>query len=672
MQRRLILPGACAALALAMTACTDAPVSPDADVSSPFFAILDGGHAIGDVKGNPDVFFLPPLTDFDATDPNFEPEQANPNLVPTARVCALNATEAVPDPTPLPLACIPEDPENPGNGFEQDDLAMAFSATGGFYQANLKDIDFTLHPDTMYRIEIFLGTLALGAFRDIDPDEGPNTASCTDEPFCQFNSGGSGGLPIKVIIEQNAACIALNPAFKPNDDVCATATLTEGGTLVLTGSDPLAAVTVNSDASVNIQSCPDLRGRGSSIDDHSTGRIDLQTWGPCLEIETFETAVVSGLAELCLASGVGGLSPNQIERLTIHRHSSVNELGEPDLFTFALGHGDATICDDPVPPPPAGGAYQFTNMQKVVRFARRTWRDLSEMVLPAPLVATFCNRGCASSGPFQSSYQVAGPAAWDFDASNPAGKLGTHDQGTIVTARANVFDSGEFEDPDGPDGPDPAPDPVPDAYEDLRVTVTLNGVRQPDSVLSDVNGLVEFSFPVVGGVNTVDFEAIGVGSSGVLAPAMSDPDDAEIELSIGKLTFTAIGLVPLKFEVQPDLVINIDESTGFATWELVQVCTVGEPPVEGIPVTIVAVTNNGSTVELTIAGSTESDPIEFPLFTDENGCVTFEVDLALQINKTGAIHLVVNPEFNSRGKVIGGDAVSIKSNVKPPSKKIAT
>jgi hypothetical protein len=636
-------------IAALAVSCRDSSVSTSPDVAGPMHAIIDGGHPSvdPDVYANPDVFFLEPLTDFDPTDPNFD-GLPNPHLVPTARICRLGVGDG---------DGVPE----PGGGVDDcaeviADLAMTYG--GGFYQANLKDAG-PLNPDYHHRIEIFLAETALGALRDLDVDDGPAVASCTDEPFCQVNRDGQGrvGVPIKVIIEVNAACLALDPSFDPDDDYCYTATLDGGETLVVEkNGETIASATPNDGATLSMRNCEDLRTRGTGLADHYLGRIDLKTWGECVEIDVLDAATVTGVAELCEApflAAASGLSLEQVDRMTIHRFTT------GDAFTVALTHGDAVKCE--LPAMEQGQAYQFSRMQQFVRAIRRVWRavttQVSNVLQPAPLNA--CHRGCASSGEFRSSYQVAGPAWWDFDASNPNGDLGTHDLGTVVTARAKVFDSGEFD-----YGSMPSPDPSPDPYKDLRVTVTLtrsDGSVETATTLSDADGLVEYSFTVEGGTNTVDFEAIGVGSvdgdgnpvNNVRAPTMDDPGMTEVELVVGKLTFTAIGIVPLEFTVQPEDVF-VDESTGLAALTPVTVCTVGGQ-VEGIPVDlIVAVRNNGSFVELTGEA--------FPQYTDDSGCVTFE---SLKINKTGAYRLILNPVTNNRDKVVDGEGESSKFNVRP-------
>jgi hypothetical protein len=631
--------------------CRDSPVSTSPDVKGPALAIVDGGHPSSDVYANPDVFFLEPLTDFDPTDPHFD-GLPNPHLVPTARICRLEVGDG--EGVPEPGGAVDDCAET------IDDLAMTYDMTGGFYRANLRDAG-PLSPDYHHRIEIFLAETALGALRDLDVDDGPAVASCTDEPFCQVNRDGQGrvGVPIKVIIEVNAACLALDPSFDPDDDdYCYTATLDGGESLVVEkNGETIASATPDDGATLLMRNCDDLRSRGTGLDDHYLGRIDLKTWGECVEIDALDEPTVTGVAELCEApflAAEGGLNWAQVDRLTIHRFTT------GDDFTFALTHGDAVKCE--LPAMEQGQAYQFSRMQQFVRAVRRAWRAVttqaSNILQPAPLNA--CHRGCASSGGFRSSYQVAGPAWWDFDASNPGGDLGTHDLGTVVTARAKVFDSGEFEDLSEPPSPEP--------YQDLRVAVKLtrsDGSVETATVFSDADGLVAYSFTVEGGTNTVDFEAIGVGSvdddedpvNNVQAPTMDDPGMTGVELWIGKLTFTAIGFVPLEFtEPQPEDVF-VDAVTGWATLKSVTVCTVGEL-VDGIPVdSILAVRNNGSFVRLT--GE------EFPQYTGqtgENGCVTFE---SLKINKTGAYRLILNPVLNLRDKVVDGEDESSKFNVRP-------
>jgi len=628
--------------------CRDSQVSTSPDVAGPMHAIVDGSHPSGDpdVYANPDVFFLEPLTDFDPTDPHFD-GLPNPHLVPTARICRLEVGDG-------------EGVLEPGGGVDDcaefiADLAMTYDMTGGFYRANLKDAG-PLNPDYHHRIEIFLAETALGALRDLDVDDGPAVASCTDEAFCEVNRDGQGrvGVPIKVIIEVNAACLALDPNFDPDYDFCYTATLEGGESLVVEkNGETVASATPNDGATLSMRNCADLRSRGTGLDDHYLGRIDLKTWGECVEIDVLDEVTVTGVAELCEApflAAEGGLNWAQVDRLTIHRFTT------GDDFTFALTHGDAVKCE--LPAMEQGQAYQFSRMQQFVRAIRRAWRavstQVSNILQPAPLNA--CHRGCATSGGFRSSYQVAGPAWWDYDASNAGGDLGTHDLGTIVTARARVFDSGEFEDLSKPPSPEP--------YKDLRVAVKLtrsDGSVETATIFSDADGVAAYSFAVEGGTNTVDFEAIGVGSvdddedpvNNVQAPTMDDPEMTGVELSIGKLTFTAIGVVPLEFTVQPGDAL-VDAVTGWATLAPVTVCTV-DGQVEGIPVeSILAVRNNGSFVELTGEA--------FPQNTGEDGCVTFE---SLMINKTGAYRLILNPVTNDRDKVVDGEDESAKFNVRP-------
>src|SRR3990172_2036815 len=270
-----------AAVAVLVGTCSDSPISPLPDVGGPLFAVSDGGVS----GGNEDVFFLPPLVE-SPRGPRFGDRAANPNLAPIARICRLNATEAEASPGGG-LACVAT----------VVDLAMTYSATGEFYQRNWKTSDpaegAPLDNDSHYRIEIFVGTVAL-AFRDVDPDPGPATSSCKrSNLFCQFQNGSN--LPIKVRIETGAVCLELGG--DPN--VCATANLAEGGLLTLQQNNLDVGIARlddagGSSATINMQLCTDLRDRASK----SVGRIDLRTFGDCVEIATLEALLVVGTATL--------------------------------------------------------------------------------------------------------------------------------------------------------------------------------------------------------------------------------------------------------------------------------------------------------------------------------------------------------------------------------------
>jgi hypothetical protein len=616
--------------------CSDSPVSSTGDIEGPLAAIVDGGHASPDTTfANPDVFFQQPLADFDATGENFE-GTTNPNLMPIARICQLtvgddSGTVLSPGQQRNDYTIYPCDPDVPVIA----NLPMTYNTTGGFYTANLRDAG-ELNPGYHHRIEIYLGSRPLGALRDLDVDDGPNEGACADEPFCRVNRNGQGEVnqPIKVIIEANAACFALDHDFDPLSEVCASATLAAGQTLPLQeGGQNIAAATPDQGATLALRACQDLRERGL---------VDLVTWGDCVEINSFDDNV-TGVAELCNAPGEadGILSAEQIERLTIHRYSTT------DGLVVALGHGEAENCSAPAPA--QGQAYQFTKTELFARFAKRTWRSVTEQIrdvlTPQPVAA--CNRGCAGTDGFRSSYQVAGPGWWVPDPLD--GDLGQHDPGTVVTAKANVFDSGEFEE----DGSTPDPD----AYANARVIVTLTQpglAPQVDSVFSDADGLAEYSFTVVGGTNTVVFTAIGIGEEmgdlstpidNVYAPTMHSTDP-NVTLGTGTLTFTAVGIIPFYFDPDPptgDFKLGDD---GLATFNDLKVC--GTP---GSEITsLEALKNNG---EPTTFGGLPTLPVTIPTTPNEDGnyCYTFS---GLTLDKTGAYRIVVNGEDSSQ-----------KINVKP-------
>jgi hypothetical protein len=552
----------------------------------------------------------------------------------------------------------------------------------GFYAHNWQTADAGLSTDSLYRIEIFVGTISLG-YRDVDPDPGPPRGTCKRDDFCQFNNGSN--LAIKTIIESGAVCFELG---KRGDDldVCATANLDPGDALTLADDDGnigVATVANNSlGGTINLQPCTDLRSRGSGLGNANIGRVDLRTFGDCVEIATLEEFVISGTATMCEAFGEatdpsgGNLDSLQAERMTVLRFSK--DEGKETGFTVALPHSDAVSCASSEATQQLGR--DLNRLQRFARLARNTWRAVSDRVVawlqPAPLYARTmvrCNRGgCSSDGPFRSSFQVGLPAWMDA----PDGfDLGSHTIGTTLTVRVRTWDSGQFEPLDPGDPDNTTPDPVPELANDVRLTFTVNG-GTPVSVSplrtgpvgGFADGIAEFEFDVGPGANTVLVQGIGVGTAAsssdstflnVYAPSFNADTSVAIgkekALGVGTLTFNATGIVPLAFSVDPgdanlgdggDLLkaVLLDKDG-----DLIEVCAVdgnGDPVTsfEGT-VTLTAIKNNGDPVDLENAG-----PISLV-----DGCATFE---NLTIDKTGAYRLVANGEFES-----------LKFNVRPAKKK---
>jgi len=619
-----------AAAAAFVVTCTETTTSPRL-VQPPALAISDGASG-----GNPDVFFLPPL----ASTPHggsYGVRPPNPNLNPFARVCTLNATEAV-QPPAADLRC----QDAPGSVAS---LPLVYG--GGSYSVNWKTSDTPLDTSAMYRIGIFVGRVQL-AFRDVDPDPGPPSGACkTSDAFCQFQNGSN--MAIKVVIQTAAVCFALNPTFDADNEPCATATLDPSGSLSLSNLGVTSGL--DTTATINMQPC----NGDANYDFRTAGLVDLPTFGHCVQINNLENYLAIGTATLCEAisqAQAAGLTEAEIERMTVHRNSG--DMG--DDMVYALPHGDAADCS--TLSQNVGQAPSSDRLGEILRFARRSWRDatnrLGVWLQPAPLWASPpappCHvGGCGGVGTFESYYQVVEPAWMDYDPTNPGGDLGTQDVGDVVTGVIDVFDSGEL--PGTPE-PTPAPDPV----NNVRLHVQVNG-GTPTTILSGASGgfadgVAQFQFAVAAGANVVKVWGKGVGTRGdpttllnVFAPLMSTPYPTGQPVALGAdtLVFTATGRVPLVFVPDPPTGTIYTDANGMATFPNFQVCA--NPRTPGIAITSLdAVTNNGTYKGL-------GNLPKMPLLTGTTGCYTFS---SVTVNGTGAFHLLANGVYSS-----------LKFNVKP-------
>lgn len=538
---------AAAGLAAVVVACQDSQTPWLSPGGSPTLAISDGAHGAVETR-NTDVFFYPPLVANPSGQFGFGDRPANPNLFPVARICRLNATEAVPNPTPL--ECVET---------LSPDLAMGFDQAGQFYMANLKDGGFALNNDSMYRIEIFVGPFSL-AYRDIDPDPSPPTSSCDTVAFCQFNNTGSSSLPIKVRIESAALCFHPGSNGTPGtfNLPCATAQIGVGGSVTLQDSGEViatvdlkpggggsgaallgSALSGTSVSVVTLTACPSPSYLNPAF-------IDLPTYSDCVDIETNPplTAIGAiGVASLCQAldfAAAARLSEAQRRRITI-----LNLTDKAKGVVVALPDAKGN-CPAPTPAPSRIGVGP---LDRLLRLAGAAWQSVREHAIawlgPNSLWASLiCDVGCGGWG-FESPVQAALPAKMDYHADNPGGALGTSFVSSPVTAKVQVTDAGN------------PPEPVAGA----TVHFTVTGGGGSVSAASDTTGPdgvaeVTWTRGPDPGLNTLEASGRGIadpscatdatfpcGPQGVFAPDHLDSAAGRVTLGIGRLTFTATGCV---------------------------------------------------------------------------------------------------------------------------------
>ncbi len=243
-------------------ACQDEQSTPLPDAPSVVFAISDGAH-----DGNPEFFFFPPLVGSPSGTEYFGDNAFNPDLAPFVRICELNVGEPVTGPEPEPECVADVGP----------DLPMTVDFTNELYKVNWKTSDFPLDTNTHYRVQVMVGSSTVVGFRDVDPDPGPPVASCTDEPYCQFNYGNT--IPIKVRIEALAFCppgvTCQTKSFSLDGGVSFDLETTFGTTLL----DIPDQTTLTSSGTVTFQECDVY------VDDDPSIQFDLPTFGTCLETD---------------------------------------------------------------------------------------------------------------------------------------------------------------------------------------------------------------------------------------------------------------------------------------------------------------------------------------------------------------------------------------------------
>lgn len=334
--------------------------------------------------GNTEFFFFPPLADNPTGGPNFDAGAFNEYLNPFVRICrpdvpSAGECEAVAD--------------HDGNV----DLPMAVDLDAEWYKVNWKTGDFDLTPDEHYRIQVWVGSTALEGnllgYRDVIPLDGPPVASCsTEDEYCNFNNGST--VPIKVRIEDQAFCPLIDgeriPCETKSFDLSGGVSFNLGDTFRL----DVPEQPFSNQGTVTFQVC---------TVDTVANRIDLPTFGPCLETVTLTPDFDGNLDPNATATisfcdvdpSVFGLSPEQTANLRVHH---LRDDGGVDALRPAL-NCPVTTSSEPT--------------SRLRQFASRMLSWIGPRPLEASYLATKGMGGNSLDG-MRSIFKVALPAKIDF------------------------------------------------------------------------------------------------------------------------------------------------------------------------------------------------------------------------------------------------------------------
>ena len=560
------------------------------------FAVSDGAH-----DGNHDFFFLAPLFKNANLSPYFEPAAFNPTLKPSVEICELG----------LPNAdgsrdCVAGDPVQ---RFEPGDVSV--SSTDELYQVNWHTDDSNLDLLKFYRISVLVGSKLLG-FADVDPvlsgREIKNLQTGENIPLVDGRT-----LPIKFRIESGALC-AEDPAVG-DATTCAASTinLAQGGGIHLAagGEDFRFDVPPNTVASIGGQVVTDLT---FSLDVCDGIDVDLPTVGKCLRVSTFFT--VPGVGELVFSN------PLLISMCTLNaEYHTADETRQEGLLTLhqqdgplilALPHAEPN-CGSISPGPSESSGWEWLKSLA------------ARLVLPEPAHAATVTRrtavlhvgaggetGALGAQCSSSSSSATPNLQLTTCASSPAVRAPARTSLTTAALLELPRTSTEFQfalpakmdyvDPNdarrtaAPGSALPTRVKVTDWYGDpvhgARVRFIVPSIEGPGveiaTVLSNDEGIAEFSWTIAAGVNTVVATGRGIAAQnnypgGTVQPFMPDislPTEQQqpVNLRVGLIPFVAIGL-------DVDLVI----STGAPTLSLSTV-----PAGGGIGLTPATIFNRGS------------------------------------------------------------------------------
>lgn len=330
----------------------------------PAFLIADGQNG-----GNPDFFWLPPLVPNPTGNPDYQPEEFNPDLSPAVQICeGIGTTGTACDGPEIALFTMTS---GPGGEFVRRET--------DHYHVNWHTDEFNLDATKTYRMRVLIGTTELG-FADVDVvSSGKQLKNVNTNEYIGLKDGRT--LPVKFSIENAALCDP--PGVLP----CASKAvdLNEGSSVALETADDVTVLSV-----VDIPPQTELANQVTitmePCEDISDLPVDMPLFGGCFTV-TADPPLQAGLevpaiVSVCHVDGVDGLTQQQAELVTLLRYDGA------DVQT--LPHAPDNCFS------PLGNR----NSNPLVRFARNGWgliRDeILALVSPEPLVAntgTLLHRG---------------------------------------------------------------------------------------------------------------------------------------------------------------------------------------------------------------------------------------------------------------------------------------
>ncbi|HSE51760.1 MAG TPA: Ig-like domain-containing protein [Gemmatimonadales bacterium] len=491
----------------------------------PSASISDGAHqqAFNDPNGNPDFFFLPTMVPNPVNDPDFDPDDFNPRLLPTVEVCALDL---------------------PNNASENDVLLTTPCKAGGYFASFGAPVNGGLQkyqaswtipvsPELFYRIRVKVGEVSLG-FADVHTVANPSLLQTVDKDRFVGQQDGS-NLPIPFRIEIGALC---TPAgLRPCDS--ATLGLATGGTVNISTDDgnTLSGVRLppqnaqSGNHTLTVQPCLDLNPRA----------IDLPTFGSCVRVEPTPALTaplnVAAVVEVCDVGAdlsAAGLTEEQEELVTLHKLHGSQVQALPHLTGCTISTGAAT--------PSVKGVIRHLargNLRGAVKM-------LARMAGPTPLHARRLDVGGAGGAFEFSDFQFALPAKMSIQAGN--GQTAPHGTTLPLEATIKVTDLND--------------DPVANATVSFAVA---QGSVGSASVTTGADGIAKTTWTLGATIGTQTATASGRGIAGAnldgprtaFDPFMSIqshfdlggpdpiPDPAQpVAVQTGTQTFSASSIVP--------------------------------------------------------------------------------------------------------------------------------